>query len=178
MLGALGRRLGARAAMPGVGRGLAGVGLGALVGDARRAGLHRLDRVDGDRQRLVLDLDQVERLVGDRQVVGRDGGHRLAGEDDAIDRQHGVGARLGARLQLRDVGGGQHGAHARQRPRLAGVDALDAGVGVRAAQQPGLQQPGQLQVGRRTGSRPVTFSGESKRGMRQPDAAHVAAWSS
>ena len=168
MLGALVVRLALGGGDAGVGQRLAGVGLGALVGHARRVRLHRLERVDGGRQHLVLDLDQVERLVGDGQLVGGHGGHRLAGEDHAVDRQHGV-ARASWRLGF-SSGMSAAVSTARtpgQRPRRAGVDALDAGVGVRAAQQPGLQQSRAAGRPPTYWVRPVTFSGASKRGMRQ-----------
>ena len=62
----------------------------------RRARLHGLERIHRDRQHLVLDLDQVERLLGDGQLVGGHRGDRLAHEDGAVDGEDGVGARLGA----------------------------------------------------------------------------------
>jgi len=51
---------------------LAGVG-SAHLGDGRGARLHRLERIGGDRQDLVLHVDQVERFLGDRELVGGDG---------------------------------------------------------------------------------------------------------
>jgi len=44
---------------------LAGVGLGSRVGHRRRAGQHRLQRVDRGGQHLVLDLDEVEGFLRD-----------------------------------------------------------------------------------------------------------------
>ena len=154
--------------------GLAGIGLGAAVGDARRARLHRLLGIGGDRQRLVVDFDQVERFVGDGQVIGGHRGHGLAEEDGAIDCQERVGAGLGARLQLRDVGGGEHRAHTRQGARLRDVDARDAGVGVRAAQQPRLQKPRELHVADVLGAA-GDLLGRIEARDGQADAAHLAA---
>ena len=141
---------------PGLGRGdgharvgerLAPVGLGPQLGDRRGARLHRRDRVDRRREHLVLDLDQVERLLGDRQLVGGDRRHRLAREDDAIDRQHRVGPGGRLVLQLRDVRRDQDRPHAGQRPGPARVDLEDAGVGVGAAQELRVEQAARLEVG-------------------------------
>ena len=57
-------------------------------------------------------------------------------------------ARVGAFfLSSRDVGGGEHGAHARQRLGPARVDADDPGVGVRAPEELRVQQAARLEVG-------------------------------
>ena len=47
-----------------------------------------VDRAD-DRQLLVVDVDAVERGLGGRLVLGRDGRDRLAREADAVDRDDG-----------------------------------------------------------------------------------------
>jgi hypothetical protein len=109
--------------------------------------VHGLERIDRGGQRLVLDLDQVEGLLGDGRLVGGHRGHRLAHEHHAVDREHGVGARRRLLLQMRDVLGGDDRAHAGQRLRRAGVDRHDLGVGVWAAQQLGVQQALGLDVG-------------------------------
>ena len=129
-----------------VGHRLARVGLGARLGHRRRAGLHGLERIDGGGQDVVLDLDQVERLLGDGQLVGGDGGHRMADEHHAVDGQDRMGPRGRLALQLRDVGRGEDGPHAGQRPRLAGVDAHDARVRVGAAEELGVEQAAGLEI--------------------------------
>ena len=48
---------------------------------------------------------------------------------------------------VRQIGGGDDGLDAGQRRGLAGVDAHDAGVGVRAAQDAAVQQAGRGEVG-------------------------------
>ena len=62
--------------------GLVGGGLTPSVSmcvvQDRRVGLHRLGDVDHVRQHLVLDLDQLQRLLGDRLDDGGDGGDRMA----------------------------------------------------------------------------------------------------
>jgi len=109
---------------------LAGIRLGPELGDRRRPRLHRVEWIGRDGQDFVLHVDQVERLFGDRELVRGDGRDRLAREHDAVDRQHGVRARRRLFLELRDVGRGQHRAHAWQRFRPAHIDAHDLGVGV------------------------------------------------
>ena len=146
---------------------LAGVRLGPRVRHRRRAGLHRQERVDRDRQHLVLDLDQVERFLGDRELVGRHGRHRLAGEDGAVDGEHRVGARRRLLLELGDVGRGEHRAHARERARrLVSIRRMRAwACGLRrsfACSMPlGLRSA-------TYGTWPVTFSGPSGLGMDSP----------
>ena len=65
---------------------------------------------------------------------------------------------------LGQVGGGDHAAHALHRLGLAGVDGLDAGVCVRAAQHAGVEQARQADVCAVTGAasdllRPVLADG-------------------
>ena len=144
-LGRLGLALGRR--HPGVRQRLARVGLGPRVRHRRRPGLHRPQGVDRDRQHLVHHLDQVERLLRDRQLVRRHGGHGLAGEDRAVDGEHRVrpGRRLA--LELGDVGRRQDGPHAGQRPGAARVDPDDAGVRVGTSQELRVKEPAGLEIG-------------------------------
>jgi hypothetical protein len=92
---------------------------------------HRLERVDRRGQHLVLDLDEVERFLGDRQLVR---GHRGHGWPTKTTRSMASTAwrASGLFLELRDVGRGEHGADAREGLGLARVDADDLGVGMRA----------------------------------------------
>jgi len=152
---------------------LTGVRLGPQLGDGRGAGLHRLERIRGDRQDLVLHVDQVERFLGDGRLVGGDGGDRLAREDDAVDRQHGVRARRRLLLQHGDVGGGQDRAHAGQGARAAHVDADDLGVGVGAAQELRVQQAARIEIGDVL-DLAGDLVGSVRTRNRQSDALHVA----
>ena len=52
----------------------------AAVVDAGRAGVHRLHGVGDERQRLVGDVDQPQRVAGGVLVLGGDGGHLVAHE--------------------------------------------------------------------------------------------------
>ena len=123
---------------------------GLVVADQRRVGVERLARVDDRRQRLVLDVDQLERVVR-RVLVGRD--HErdlLALEADLVAREHGlrvVGDRRHPREPERlEVLRGDDGGDVRVRERLRGVDRDDARVRVRAAQHRPVDHPGQPDV--------------------------------
>ena len=109
-----------------------------VVADHRRVRGQPLPRVHDDRQRLVVDVDQLARVLGDVRVVGDDAGHLLALEAHLVGREHRLGV-IGERGHPGEVPGrhhlaGQHQADAGQRPRPAGVDRLDARVRQRAAQ--------------------------------------------
>ena len=82
-----------------------------LLVHERRAVLPRLERVEHDRQRLVLDLDQVARVLGDVAVLGDHRRDRLAVVAHLLDRDHVLDDRAGAergqrRRALGDVGAG------------------------------------------------------------------------
>ena len=128
----------------------------------RRVGLHRLGDVDDVRQHLVVDLDQRQRLLGDRLRHRGDGGNRmalverlLARHDVARDVAH-VHLHLAGRHDqvglVGEVLGRDHRLHAGQRLGLRGVDRLDDGVGVRAAQHLADQLAGQVEVGAEAGA--------------------------
>ena len=87
--------------------------------DQRRIGLHRLQRIEDRRQLLVLDLDQIQRLLRGVLIDGGDGGDLLADEAHAVARQH---RQIGKRVA------GQVGTHVRGRD-----DRLDAGNRFRPA---------------------------------------------
>ena len=123
---------------------------GLVVADQRRVGIERLARVDDRRQRLVLDVDQLERVVRG-VLVGRD--HErdlLALEADLVAREHGLRVvgdrrhpREPERLEiLRRDDGGDVGV----RERLRRVDRDDARVRVRAAQHGSVDHPRQPDV--------------------------------
>ena len=76
----------------------------------------RLLRVDDGRQRVVLDVDEVERVAGDVRALGDDAGDLLALEADLVGGQH----RLGV------AGQGRHPRQVVGRQRLAGDDGDDA----------------------------------------------------
>jgi hypothetical protein len=107
--------------------------------------------------RLVLDVDRLDGVVGDRVAVGQHHGHAVAHVVDGVDRervvgwvQHVLGDRPGARHRcgpgVGEVGAGVHGAHAGHRRGGAGVDGDDSGARVRAAQHGHVERPGHLHV--------------------------------
>ena len=133
-------------------------GAQVVVQDRRAVG-HRLAHVEDRRQHLVLDLDQ--RRARPRRCAGRSRRRpRRRGRGRAPSSRPGscrprsaaagpapspiVGDAVGGR---REVGGGDDGLDAGQRQRLRGVDALDDGVGVRAALDAAVEHAGQADVG-------------------------------
>ena len=123
---------------------------GLVVADQRRVGVERLARVDDRRQRLVLDVDQLQRVVR-RVLVGRD--HErdlLALEAHLVAREHGlrvVGDRgHPGQAERLEILGRDDGRDVRVGERLRGVDRDDAGVRVRAAQDRAVHHPGQPDV--------------------------------
>ena len=112
-------------------------------GQLRRAGRQRLVGVEDGRQQLVLDLDQGERVFGDRSGVCADDRDLVADEaHDRVERQ-----QVGVDVHGRGVLVGEDVVHAGQAQRLRGVDRDDAGVGVRAAQDAAVEHAGASQVG-------------------------------
>ncbi len=116
-----------------------------VVADQRRVVVERLAGVDDGRQRLVLHVDQLERVVR-RVLVGRDHErHLLALEVDLVAREHGlrvVGDRRHPREPERlEVLGGDDGGDVRMRERLRGVDREDARVRVRATEHGAVDHP-------------------------------------
>ena len=120
-----------------------------MLGDVVRAALgmqhriaariDRLHHVGHGRQRLVLDLDESDRVLGDVAAVGDHQHHRLADMAHFAERDAALlDRRIGKARQrpgfLRRLLAGDHCGHAGQRQRRALVDRLDAGVRMRAAQ--------------------------------------------
>ena len=111
-----------------------------------RALRHRQQRVHRRVQHLVLDahsVHSIHRLGFGRRDHGR---YRLTSEQHPFVGQHGVGAGAGLAGRRGQVGGGQYRHDAGHLERPAGVDAPQAGMGIRAEHQANVQQPGQLDV--------------------------------
>ena len=70
----------------------------ALGPDLRRVGLQRLFRIEHERQHLVVDRDQLQRLFGDVPIDGGDGGDRIAHEPHRVVER--VAPLLGDLLDL------------------------------------------------------------------------------
>ncbi len=124
------------------------VALGLLVQPGRGRGFGLLDA--GHRgQRSPVHLDQLDRVLGPVGIVGDHHRHRLADEPDRLAGQDGhPGGHELLPLQHREqvgvaeAGGGDDVDHAVGLERGAGVDGAEAGVGVRAADERGVQQAG------------------------------------
>ncbi len=94
----------------------------------RRFGARAELRVEDAGQRLVLDLDQVERLLARSPgVSAATAGHRLADVAHAIEREDAAVLEVEPGVAGEVLPGDDH-AHARQRLGLAHVDALDDAV--------------------------------------------------
>ena len=124
-----------------------------VVQRLRVLGVARID----DRAEL-LDVDQhvLSSVRRELRRLGDDERDRLPDVANAIRREHGMhrrhDLRAGGRGEWKrideavDVGGREHRAHARQRPRGVRVDGDDATVRVHAPHERGVQELRQLQV--------------------------------
>ena len=136
------------AGLPGVGQ-IVGLAL-LLVPDQRRPlfqGL--LGRGDG-RQLLVVHHDVLEGVSGDVGIGGDHRGHLLALVAHLVGGQHRLGiARQGGHpgqsVLVHQIAG-DHGQHPVDGGGRRGVDAVDAGVGQRRAQDGHVQRVGQVDV--------------------------------
>ena len=106
-------------------------------------------------QRLVVDVDQLDGVLGDVAALGDDerdrvadelhlalGQRRARGVGDVLARD-GVPGLLDVRVE---VLGDEHRVHTGQRERRRRVDAVDPGPGERAAHEAGVQHAGPRDV--------------------------------
>ena len=132
-----------------------GVGAHFFV-QQRGVALHRRADIHHRRQRFVVNLDEGQGFFGG---VGVDGGHcchRVALEQRLVAGQHMVGGVLQPGVVAaqflfgeggeRQIFGGDHRLHAGMGGGFGGVDGLDAGVGIRAAENFGVEQSVQLHI--------------------------------
>jgi hypothetical protein len=106
--------------------------------------------LDYDRERLVIDLDQLERVLGRVPVVGDDEGDLLPLEAHLVGGEDGLGiagdgGHPGETLLLQ-VLPGDDGADLRVLQRRGDVDAVYPGVGERAPENRRVKHPRQLHV--------------------------------
>ena len=128
-----------------------------VVVQQRRGVEHRVADVEDGRELLVLDFDQGDGVFRDVVVGGGDGGdgvalvEHLVGGDHVVEQPLEVGAALAGVDVLvggaGEVGVGDHGEHAGQGTSLGGVDRLDLGVRMRAAEDAPVEHAGQGEVG-------------------------------
>ena len=124
----------------------------------RHARIGRAARVGDDGQKLPVDLDQLQRVLGEI-AAGRDHeGDRLADVADESGGegrlQAGVGAGAGALPEPHgnpadraEIVGGDHGRDAGKRARRPGADGRDPRVRMRRPENRRVQQAGQTDVG-------------------------------
>ena len=109
--------------------------------------LHRLFGVEDGGQHLILDLDQIQRLLGMSQLetaataaTPSPRKRTLSAEDVlVVDQRAGAWLGLAGVRHVRHIETREDGRDARQALGPAGVDADDAGVGVRAAHHGRMQ---------------------------------------
>ena len=120
-------------------------------------------------QRLVVHADEIERVVGRVDILGHHRGHRhadrvdLALGQDGMRRHAHVGHQAVHRhgAEMGHVLAGDHQPRARGAPRGLHVEADDAGVGVRGAEQGHVQAPRRRHVvheGARAGQEAVVLA--------------------
>ena len=106
--------------------------------------------VDDDRERLVLDLDQLERVARRVAVLGDDERDLLALEPDLVGREHrldvGGHRRHPGQPRASQILAGDHGFDHGVLQRRGGVDRQDLRVGERAAQDRPVQHARQRDV--------------------------------
>ena len=119
------------------------VGLAARMQE-RRLGLRRRYRVDDRRQHLVGHLDEVGGVLGPVAIGRGDRDHRLADIAHLVDREAVIVDRVleadDHRIGLgRHIRAGHDGENPRHGERFGRVDGDDLGMGVRRADEGGLQ---------------------------------------
>ena len=112
--------------------------LRGVVVDERSVRRERLGDVEDGGQLLVLDLDERERLVRRVRRLRGDGGDALADEAHLVDGEDGQVAHE-APDPVGALRAGEDGTDAGHALGGGGVDAHDAGVGVRAPEHPAPQ---------------------------------------
>jgi len=127
--------------------------------DHRRIHQHRLVHIGHMRQDLVVHLDQLERITRRQRRGGGNSGHRMpvikrlvAGHDVFKDVPE-ITLQPRRKFHLvREIGAGDHCLHILQCLGLGGVNAQDAGMGVRAAQDGAMQHAGGMGIGTEPGA--------------------------
>jgi len=156
-----------------------------LAVDLWRARLQRRDRFDGGRLLDIIDIHQLGRVAGLSQRFGDDHRHLVADIADPVDSQHRVrrlghrrtvlGVDLPAARQTADTVGhhvlaGVYGDDARRPLRRRGVDRRDLRMGVRAAQDVGIELAWTIDVvgvGASPGKKSIILSPPDRRSDRR-----------
>ena len=122
----------------------------AIFADEGGARLQRLDRIDHDRQRFVVDLDRVDAVGRDVALGRHDRGDLLRLIEDRVGRKdHLLVAherRHPVQVERHEVLARDDRDDARNLEGLRGVDVLDPGVRERAPRDVQVEHAGQLHV--------------------------------
>ena len=102
-----------------------------------RVRIHGRHRVDYRRQHLVVDLDQLQRVLSHIRIFRSYCSHLLPLVAYLVVRKE---------IQFGNIHRAQHLHHARQGPRLAGVDPADARVWMRAVQDAAIEHVRQVHI--------------------------------
>ena len=125
-------------------------GLRAILADHRRVRQERLDGIDDDRQRLIVDLDRVDTVGGDVALRGYDRRDLLRLIEDGVGRKDHLLVRHERRhpvqVERDEVLAGDDGDDTGDLQSLRGVDVLDARVRERAPRDVHVQHAGQLHI--------------------------------
>ena len=120
-----------------------------LLVHERRGRIHRLCRVDDRVEKLVLNFDQVARVLGHVAARRDDRGDRLSDESHLVGGHASPRMPIGGRAEVRHriaelhrLEARHHRSHTRQLAGSFSVDADDAGVRVGAPKRRGMKHPG------------------------------------
>ncbi len=100
----------------------------------RRGRLQCFDRIVDEGQFLIFDIDQADRLVGNRFVIRRDSRDRIAARAHFVIGQHRLVFHACTNENILNVGTGEHGMNTRQCFSFRCVDVDNARVRHRSAQ--------------------------------------------
>ena len=112
----------------------------------RSVGLGRGLEVEHRLERLELDLDELDAVLGERLALGDHERDRLARINDLLAGERLEQATLAAALD-RQIAGGQYGDHAWDLERGLGADRPDHRVRLVRQDEASVQQSGDLRVG-------------------------------
>jgi len=115
--------------------------------DQGGSGLHRFQRVEDGRKRLVFHVDAREGFFGRVGIDGGDGGHLFPHETHGVFSQQRHIPDHAAHPHAGRVFAGDHGPDSRQTEGSGGVDIDDAGMGKGASQHLAPDHAGQSDVG-------------------------------
>ena len=114
--------------------------------DLDRPGLERFFRIEDEVERLVVDLNRLDGRLGHVAVDGRHGGDRIPDETNRVVEQVARVLLIAGPPDGVAVLAGQHRVDARHRSGPPGIDPRDAGMGVRAPENPCVCHLRQLDV--------------------------------